>query len=116
MQEPIVKTFIGRYIDLRQVVAISEAKFYDRMGNGGYFVGFEMHIKMLDEPIKYERKLTYEEERDLERMMPENSRRFYLREVQYNQITAVINLQRQINELVQQWKVATYDDISKGNK
>lgn len=116
MQEPIVKAFIGRYIDLRQVVAISEAKFYDRMGSGGYYVGFDIHIKMLDKPIHHERKLTYTEERELEQMMPEGARRFFRSDVPEHRITAVISLQKQIDELVQQWKAATYDDFSKGDK
>lgn len=102
MNQAIVKTFMGKHIDLSKVVSISDAEFFDRMGFGGYFVGFEMEVQLLDKPIKYERKLTYEERQQYE----ENHKKLpYGLQVSTSQsILAVRNLQKQINELIQQWK------------
>ncbi len=47
----IYKTFYGNHIDLSKLVGVSEAYFIDRMGWGGYFVGFDMQFQLMDNPI-----------------------------------------------------------------
>lgn len=93
----IIKTFIGKHIDLSKVVAISDARFINRMGFGGYFVGFEIHCQLLDKPIIYERKFDWDE-----------SERGDVRAIIYGEDEqtplAVERLQKQIDELIEQWK------------
>lgn len=97
MSNNIVRTFMGNHLDLSKVVAISDAQFIDRMGFGGWFVGFKIHIQLMDKPIEYERKFDYDE-------YSFNKSH----EVVYGKdgITplAVERLQSQINELITQWK------------
>lgn len=109
MSDTIVKTFIGKYIDLSKVVSISDAYFINRMGHGGYFVGFEIHCQLLEQPIKYERMLDWGEEgkgRDVKMVdgeCAEPPNIFHGN--QYDKdILAVHNLQKQIDELVEQWR------------
>jgi hypothetical protein len=98
MNNTIVKTFIGKHIDLSKVVAISDAEFIDRMGSGGFYVGFDIHIQLLDNPIRYERKFEYDEDdRSGHRPSP-----VYWRDG--NTPLAVKRLQGQIDQLIQQWQ------------
>lgn len=95
MSNTIVKTFIGKHIDLSKVIAISDARFIDRMGHGGYFVGFEIDVQLRDEPIKYVRGFEYiEESEGLKIVYGEDG----------NTPLAVERLQAQIDHLVEQWK------------
>lgn len=41
-----------RHIDLDHVLAIDEPEFIDRMGGGGYFAEFEIHMMFLDKPLR----------------------------------------------------------------
>lgn len=95
----IVKTFIGKYIDLSKVVSISNAKFIDRMGFGGWYVSFEIHIQLLDSPIVYTRKFAYDEykfgtSREFKKVYAKDG----------VTLLAVERLQAQIDDLVAQWK------------
>lgn len=93
----IVKTFIGKHIDLSKVVSVSDAYFIDRMGSGGWYVGFSIHIQLLDNPIKYVRELTEDE---------------YIFDRKYIMLygrdgktpLAIEKLQVQIDGLIEQWK------------
>ena len=49
----LYKTFWGLTIDLDHVQAISDARFIDRMGYGGYFAGFDIHFILQDKPLSY---------------------------------------------------------------
>lgn len=55
----IYKTFWGAHIDLDHILWISDAQFVDRMGNGGYFVAFEIQFMLQDKPLRYEEHLGY---------------------------------------------------------
>lgn len=98
MNENIVKTFIGKHVDLSKVVAISDAYFIDRMGFGGYYVGFDIYVQLLNEPIHFEREL----EREKEYKYTEEG--FKIVRTNDGEILAVKRLQEQIDELVEQWK------------
>lgn len=99
MRDSIVHIFTGRYIDLEHLVSISDAKFIDRMGSGGFYVGFEINLLMIDQPIVYERKFEYDEtdrhssHRQKPVMAPYS-----------NRTLAEIRLQAQVDDLVKQWK------------
>jgi hypothetical protein len=95
MSNTIVKTFIGKHIDLSKVIAISDAEFINRMGHGGYFVGFEIDVQLRDEPIRYERGLYYIEESEGKDIVYGSDGKTPL---------AVERLQTQIDELIGQWK------------
>lgn len=104
----IVKTFIGKHIDLSKVVSISDAHFIDRMGSGGFYVGFEIHCQLLDQPIKYERMFEYDEaDYSGHRPTPVTIQGSYHQFYNANEedILAVQRLQKQIDELIEQWKV-----------
>lgn len=103
MKSPIVKTFIGKHIDLSKIVAISDAEFIDRMGNGGYYVGFKIHIQLMDKPIEYMRKITYQEEEQDFGKWPDR-KRYCESDFIHRKPIAVVNLQRQVDELIRQWK------------
>lgn len=111
--DKIVKTFINKYIDLSKVVSISDARFIDRMGSGGYFVGFEIEVQLLEKPIIYTRKFDYSEEgwdgKQHLVIMTDGSKipgrhLFSVSKKEESKILAVKNLQNQIDELVEQWK------------
>lgn len=110
MNNYIVKTFTGKNIDLSRVVSISDAYFIDKMGSGGYYVGFEIHCQLLDAPIKYTRPFEYDEytheggvKVKLINGEFENTSNFLYGE-NHRRILAVRRLQAQINELIEQWK------------
>jgi hypothetical protein len=102
----IIKAFFNKHIDLTKIVAVSDAYFIDRMGHGGWFVGFDIDVQLLDKPIKYTRPLTdgeyfYEFKAD-------RSGRGHVLLYSKDEKTPVCveNLQKQIDGLIQQWKEA----------
>lgn len=98
--ERIRKTFIGKHIDLSKIVAISDARFLDRMGSVGFFVEFEIHVQLTDKPISYVRKF----ERDEAEYFGESNKRPEPILNKEGKILAVVRLQKQIDELILQWK------------
>jgi len=111
-KETIVKTFIGKYIDLSKVVSISDAYFIDRMGHGGFYVGFHIDCQLMDKPIEYVRKFEYDEmgKNEREQYAPilvngEAADFFFDTRGEGNKkILAVSRLQKQIDDLVEQWR------------
>lgn len=110
--QPIVRTFFGKHIDLSKVISISDAYFIDRMGSGGYYVGFDIQAQLLDNPIRYEREFEHcESGRDCDhrpyplrmdgRQVPASH---YHNSKTDEDIMAVIRLQEQVDELIEQWK------------
>jgi hypothetical protein len=79
----IIKAFIGRHIDLSKIVAISDAYIVPSTGHGATYIYFEIHIQLLDAPIKYHRTLW-------PRIKPDEE------ELEI--------LQAEIDDLVEQWK------------
>lgn len=53
----------GITIDLEAVVAVTDPFFEDRMGSGGYFVGFRVFFTLRDEPITFRRQFEMDEYR-----------------------------------------------------
>jgi hypothetical protein len=115
MESPIVKTFIGKHIDLSKLVSIGDAQFVDRMGSGGFYVAFEIHIQLLDNPIQYMRELSHDEVihypyPDHRSPTPvtvsgkERDSFEYMSREYESDILAVQRLQKQIDDLVEQWK------------
>ena len=109
----IIKNFFNKHIDLSKVVSISDAYFINRMGSGGYYVGFEMEVQLLDKPIKYTREFKDNEKywdgkqrgiimADKHRIS--NRDLYILSEEEESQVLAVKNLQIQVDELIVQWK------------
>lgn len=90
----IVKTFIGKYMDLSKVVSISDAYFIDHMGHGGYFAGFEIHIQLLEKPIEYMRSI--DADHSGIRPCPIFN--------EAGKILGVAELQKEVDELVEQWR------------
>ena len=54
MMDCIYKTWFGQHIDLSKIVSISDAYWIDRMGSGGWFVGFHMEVQLRDKPLCFE--------------------------------------------------------------
>jgi hypothetical protein len=95
---------LERYIDLDSITAISDARFLDPMGGGGYFVRFEISLKLHDKPLSYVREIKYriiDSTPQVELIdgtwgrpeAPDNN----------SKIAAVANLQEKIEVLVQRW-------------
>jgi hypothetical protein len=97
----IYKTFFGTYIDLDKLVSVGKAEFIDRIGCGGWFVGFEMHFQLMDKPIYFERILHEPEEYSYN---PNEIRKFQIVRSADDKLKCVENLQKQIDELVSDWK------------
>lgn len=95
----IVRTFMGTHIDLSKVISISDAYFINKMGFGGWFVGFDIHIQLLDEPIHYSRGFVHDEY-----IYNDKHELIYGRDGKT--ILAVERLQHQINDLIKQWKLS----------
>lgn len=56
-----IETF-NQHIDLSKLVSISNAYFIDKMGCGGYFVRFNLHFQLMDNPIILTRELDRDKE------------------------------------------------------
>jgi hypothetical protein len=97
MTNTIVKTFIGKHIDLSKLIAISDAQLIDHMGHGGWLVGFTIDVQLRDEPIKYQRQLDYDEYKF-------NGKHEIIYGEDGETPLAVERLQTQIEELIEQWK------------
>lgn len=108
--------FMKKYIDLTKIVSISDAYFIDRMGSGGYYVGFDIECQLLEKPIHYERKLAFDEEDRREGTYTAYPKRVdfskerALGDIRHEKTLAEIRLQRQINELVTKWMEVTNAD------
>lgn len=111
MNNAIVKTFFGKHIDLSKVVSISDAYFIDRMGSGGYYVGFDIEVQLMENPIHYRREFKWDE-KDYEGSKPkvklvngklEDAFTFFSDKFN-TRILAVNRLQKQVDELIEQWK------------
>jgi len=50
----IYKTWFNAHIDLARILEIGVATFIDRMGSGGYSVGFYIQYQLRDGPVWYE--------------------------------------------------------------
>lgn len=51
--DAIFKMPNGRHIDLSHILEVSPAYFIDKMGHGGYFVGFSITYMLMDKPRDY---------------------------------------------------------------
>ena len=108
----IYKTFFGSYIDLSKLVSISNAYFIDRMGSGGYYVGFHMDFQLMDRSLVKEFKLTTKESPWLKNGNSAYS--LLLTDgtiddnphppVDESTIQAVANLQKQIDAIIKVWR------------
>lgn len=89
------------HIDLTHVRRVGEAYFDDRMGSGGWFVGFVLDVALLDGPLVFEWKVEpprewYDARRSPDRMASDRIQR----EVEKNALESV-NVLR--NHLVEIW-------------
>ena len=50
-------SFMKQFIDLSALLEVSDVKFFDRMGSGGYYVGFEYRMVGDAVPREYSRPL-----------------------------------------------------------
>jgi len=96
----IVKLFNGKYIDIDKVVSISEPSFIDRMGHGGFYVGFDIEVQLLEKTIEYEREFEYAEYQHNHNSLPDCSL-VYLENT--NKLLAVERLKVQIDDLIGIW-------------
>jgi len=108
---------LKRHIDLSKILSISDAHFIDRMGEGGWFVGFEILFQLQDQPLKFMRGLRDPDEIrwhratindrgnfELAYLNPDGSIEFRQRHIPGLPILAVVNLQAEIDDLVAVWK------------
>jgi hypothetical protein len=124
----IYKTFWGAYIDFETLISISESKFIDRLGSGGWSVEFSIFFKDSN-PITYSRELNENEQTfltpDFPELWPKNIKdvkrsEHYLALADGHWITArdtwkflhdghelilaCSNLQKQIDQIVNDWE------------
>lgn len=101
MTDHIYKMFDGRHIDLSKIVEVTPAYFDDRMGSGGWFVGFTMLFQLRDIRATYE----YDVEQFI--TLPGN---WTDHTYEYDWVDknvaepAVAALQKHIDEIIEAWK------------
>jgi hypothetical protein len=111
----IYKTFFGKHIDLSKLVSVSDAMFMD-----GWFefspahVRFEMEFQLLEHPLIYRRGMKdyfefehgspgkYKLKTVSNTIIEVDGRNMYVEK--HEDLLCVSNLQKQINEIVQEWK------------
>jgi hypothetical protein len=110
----IYKTFFGKHIDLSKVIAISDAYFIDRMGRGGYYVGFDITCQLLEKPISCTIDICtgecvrFDEELNHHTLLI-NGEFKLLRDINNKKdIQAVKNLQAKVDEIITAWKSDNY--------
>jgi hypothetical protein len=59
MRSKLYQLFDGRWLDLSHIVEVSPAYFIDRMGHGGWFMGFQIRFMFIDNPARYEYALAH---------------------------------------------------------
>lgn len=99
----IYKMFDGRHIDLSKIVEITPAYFHDRMGSGGWFVGFTILFQLRDTRDTYE----YDAEQfvNLPQDWPEQLDKDRWGWADRNVAEpAVAALQKHVDEIIEAWK------------
>jgi len=104
---------LKKHIDLDRLLTVSDVRFVDMMGSGGWFVEFDLLFQLQDKPVVYSRRLDDSEQR----FTRETGFQLAIEDEQGNvvfspyhvvktnlKIVAVKNLQREVNELVYMWK------------
>lgn len=108
--ESIIKTFTGKYVDLSKIVAISDAYFINRMGSGGYLVGFTIDCQLLEKPLLFEREFEHDDygyKNQIKMVDGSYMESFhFVRGEGQEKIKAVARLQKEIDELVIQWRLS----------
>lgn len=101
----IYKMFDGRYIDLSKIVEITPAYFDDRMGSGGWFVGFTMLFQLRDNREIYEYRV--EQFITLPQDWPQQLDRDRWNWADKNVAEpAVAALQTHVDEIIAAWRLA----------
>lgn len=105
----IYKMFNGHHIDLSHILEISPAVFIDRMGCGGYYVGFYIQFILRDAPIWYEFNLSHAG--DGARFIPEGFELYKYENNTYislppEEVSAACLplLQKEVDKIVEEWK------------
>lgn len=107
-----VHKFKDHWIDLDHVLAIGDAAFINRMGSGGWFVGFHLIMAFRDRPLLFERQMIYNDEH---RFIHEKG--YHVAKLvdgtetdspgsldDQRQLVAVAALQKEVDELVRIWR------------
>lgn len=103
---------LARHIDLSKILSISDAYFIDRM-----IVGFEIRFQLQDQPFEFKRGLRDPDEMrwhqptindrghfELAYLKPDGGIEFHQRQLRGLPVLAVVNLQKEIDDLVAVWK------------
>lgn len=105
----IYKIENGPYIDLDKLIHVSEAYFIDRMGFGGWYVGFKMEFQLRETAIEFIRELNesefqYDDEKGRHLLkLTNNELAVWVDD--YKEVLAVSNMQKIVNTLVFNWQV-----------
>jgi hypothetical protein len=102
--------FQKTWIDLDHVLTISDVRFVDMMGHGGWFVEFEVQMMFMNVPVLFRRALEHEGEirfKNKIHMVKLTKGGWYDNPSSFDdqqEILAVANLQKEVDELVTAWK------------
>lgn len=98
------------HIDLDKIITINDAIFVNRMGHGGWFVGFSIECQLRDKTLVYERELID----DLEVKFSMTQGHLLLltdgkwvndaSAINSDNVFAVHQLQQDVNRLIEVWK------------
>lgn len=102
------------HIDLDKIVRVGDAYFIDNMGSGGWYVGFNVDVQLRDAPLEYCRELSYMEENgeakfDKCHLLALTNGTWTSESYMVSgdtKIVAVVNLQKEVDALVEEWKKA----------
>ena len=108
--DSIYKLFTGKYIDLSKMISVSNAEFIHKI-NRGWDVRFEINFQLLDNPLVYQRSFSNEEfyySREPYELCAYDINGGLISEnkidINSNNLLAVHNLQKQIDNFIQDWR------------
>lgn len=114
--ERIYKTFWGQYIDLSRLVSVSNARMVDHENKYTSFkqVCFNMFFDRTDAPVTYRRGLVFDDGCSLKDFETDEAIYTYSigggffnqapKKNSNGEYVAVVNLQKQIDSLIKDWK------------
>ena len=108
MNDGIYKMWCGQFIDLSKIITISDAYWIDRMGSGGWFVGFHIQAQLRENVLAYEfdhepfRK-TLDDDLPYEQRWSSNYERRQYWEAIWS-VECVRGLQVEVDKLVSAWR------------
>jgi hypothetical protein len=114
-QPPVIRVpFLAKHVDLDAIIYVNHARFIDKMGSGGLYVGFEMQFRLVDAPFQWWRELKYETEQRFihhkdsgghHEVLRTNGEWVHHLEVGEHELACVLTLQNEmLTQIIEPWR------------